>query len=267
MIEAGNTYVALGSSFAAGPGIEPIVDVGAARSGRNYAHLVAEAMSLKLVDVTCSGATTDDILSTRQRTRSGHVPPQIDAVTADARLVTITCGGNDMGYIGALIRGSLLGVLSRILPRGPADRLLDRVDYGGSVRQCAEVADSLVAVVDAVRAKAPQAQVVLVDYLTVLGTDAHPGADLPLRQADIRRGTATADGLAAAFAQAAKMSGAGLVVASAAGVSHGVGSAEPWMNGFRLRRLRRSAPYHPTPAGMSAVADLVLTLLRDQRTT
>jgi hypothetical protein len=39
------------------------------------------------------------------------------------------------------------------------------------------------------------------------------------------------------------------------------------MNGFRLRRLRRSAPCYPTPAGMSAVADLVLTLLRDQRTT
>jgi lysophospholipase L1-like esterase len=267
MIEAGNTYVALGSSFAAGPGIEPIVDVGAARSSRNYAHQVAEALSLRLVDVTCSGATTQDILSARQRTRAGSVPPQIDAVTADARLVTVTVGGNDLGYIGSLVRGSMLSVvLPRIMPRPLADRLRDRVDYG-SVLRSAEVADSLVDVVDAVRTRAPRARVVLVDYLTVLGTDAHSTADMPLRQADVDRVTATAAGLAAAFARAAQVSGADLVLASAAGAGHGVGSAQPWVSGFRFRQLRRSAPYHPTLAGMTAVADLLLALLRDQRTT
>jgi len=34
-------YVALGSSFASGPGIEPIIDPRCGRSGSNYAHLVA----------------------------------------------------------------------------------------------------------------------------------------------------------------------------------------------------------------------------------
>jgi hypothetical protein len=49
------TYVALGSSFAAGPGIAPVVQKAALRSGRNYPHQVAERLSLRLVDVTCTG--------------------------------------------------------------------------------------------------------------------------------------------------------------------------------------------------------------------
>lgn len=49
---------ALGSSFAAGPGVAPIVDRRANRSGRNYAHLVAERLGARLTDLTVSGATT-----------------------------------------------------------------------------------------------------------------------------------------------------------------------------------------------------------------
>jgi hypothetical protein len=58
---------ALGSSFAAGPGIDPIVDVGAMRSGSNYAHLLAKATDARLVDLTVSGATTSNILDARNR--------------------------------------------------------------------------------------------------------------------------------------------------------------------------------------------------------
>jgi hypothetical protein len=49
--------VALGSSFAAGPGIEPIADRGAMRSARNYPHVLAEHFGAQLTDLTVSGAT------------------------------------------------------------------------------------------------------------------------------------------------------------------------------------------------------------------
>ena len=49
---------ALGSSFAAGPGIEPVADRLAMRSARNYAHIVAARLGLRLTDLTVSGATT-----------------------------------------------------------------------------------------------------------------------------------------------------------------------------------------------------------------
>jgi len=37
-------YVALGSSFASGPGVEPVLDAGCARSGDNHPRLVADRL-------------------------------------------------------------------------------------------------------------------------------------------------------------------------------------------------------------------------------
>ena len=73
-------YVALGSSYAAGPGIDPVIDRTAGRSGRNYAHLLAQAPGAELTDATVSGATTATILNTHQRTLGRRHPPQVRAV-------------------------------------------------------------------------------------------------------------------------------------------------------------------------------------------
>src|SRR3954463_13481026 len=101
------TYVALGSSFASGPGIEPILDPGCGRSSANYAHLVAERLGYELVDVTSGGATVDDVLSRPQALLlGGRVPPQIEALRPDADLVTLTVGGNDVDYLLTLLRCS-----------------------------------------------------------------------------------------------------------------------------------------------------------------
>ena len=99
-------YVALGSSMAAGPGIRPRA-AGApwasGRSARNYPHLVAERLDLNLVDVTYSGATTTHVLSDNQR----GAPPQIAALNGSEALVTVTIGGNDVGYIPLLMAAAL----------------------------------------------------------------------------------------------------------------------------------------------------------------
>ena len=65
--ERPRVIAALGSSFAAGPTIEPMADVDAMRSTRNYPHLLAAALGAHLVDLTVSGATTANILRTPQR--------------------------------------------------------------------------------------------------------------------------------------------------------------------------------------------------------
>src|SRR5262250_1331586 len=83
----GARYVALGSSFAAGPGIETQLG-SCSRSDHNYAHLVAAALELELTDVSCGGATTANILDTPQ----GGATPQLAAVGADTALVTVTIG-------------------------------------------------------------------------------------------------------------------------------------------------------------------------------
>jgi hypothetical protein len=114
-IPAGSRYVAMGSSFAAGPGLPSRVPGSPRRAGRstgNYAHLVARALSLDLHDVTFSGATTGDILGPS----AAGQPAQLDAVTPDTVLVTITAGGNDVGFVPRLTLASLPWPL-RALPR------------------------------------------------------------------------------------------------------------------------------------------------------
>ena len=98
-------YVALGSSFAAGPGLgarDPGSPLICWRSIGGYPHILAAMTHLSLVDMSCSASTTDHIL------RGGQVfqGPQLAAIGARTRLVTITSGGNDVGYIGDLMLGS-----------------------------------------------------------------------------------------------------------------------------------------------------------------
>ncbi|MCD2192011.1 SGNH/GDSL hydrolase family protein [Actinomycetospora endophytica] len=260
---SGGKYVAMGSSFAAGPGITPVVDAAASRSGRNYAHQVAHTLDLELVDVTFSGATTADILTTPQRGR----PPQIEAVTPDCELVTITAGGNDLGYVGTLFAAGALGSALRWLPLVPVsvrERLGDLVSFRTTPDAApdvfAAVAASQAEVVERVRARAPRARILLVDYLTLIGA----ASVAPLTPAQAGSAAAVGRGLAQAFRDAAARSGAELVAASVASVSHGVGSPDPWVYGFELGIPGRGGPvpYHPNLTGMTEVAELVVETVR-----
>ena len=71
-VEPGDEYVAMGHSFASGPMIPEVADASCLRSNNNYANFVARRLKLALTDVTCGGATTDNITSTPQ----GVHPPQ-----------------------------------------------------------------------------------------------------------------------------------------------------------------------------------------------
>ena len=90
-------YVALGDSFAAfGPVAAPMSGPESClRSSRNYPAVLAESPQIAdMVDVTCGGARTTD-MTTRQ---IAQTPPQFDALTGDTDLVTLSIGGNDIGF-------------------------------------------------------------------------------------------------------------------------------------------------------------------------
>jgi lysophospholipase L1-like esterase len=265
MIAPGSRYVAMGSSFAAGPGIRPVINRGAFRSGRNYPHQVAAALSLELTDVTCSGATTDNILSTAQRTLTGTFPPQVSAVTPDTRLVTITAGGNDAGYIGALTKVSFANLAGRHVPglRAHSARL---AAWAGEIpvpSRFVPVADALTAVVAEVRSRAPEARVVLVDYPVVVDADGEHHDRLPLTPDQIRHAGVAGAALAAAFERAAAVTGAGLVSASLASIGHGADAKEPWVTGVKFGNPLLGGPisWHPNLTGATAIARLVVDYL------
>jgi hypothetical protein len=87
-----NSYVALGDSYTAGPGILP-QDTnfpGCLRSLKNYPHLVAADRNLQLTDVSCSGAKSDDMTQSQNVDPNPDPPPQFDALKATTKTVTIT---------------------------------------------------------------------------------------------------------------------------------------------------------------------------------
>lgn len=252
-------YVALGSSMAAGPGIRPRA-AGAprwsGRSARNYPHLVAQRLNLDLVDVTFSGATTGHVLSEHQHGR----PPQVAALDGSESLVTVTIGGNDVGYVPLLMAAALPRAV-RLLPvlGGLISELLDRATRD---RALADVSDSLCAVGTALRQGAPRARVFFVDYLTILPPVGAPAPPLPQADADLGRHVAAS--LERVTADAAAATGCEIVRAADASREHHAWSAEPWTTRparYGLPLPGRPAPLHPNGAGMRAVADLVAAQL------
>ena len=242
-------YVALGSSMAAGPGIRPgapAAPFGSGRSARNYAHLVAEQLRLDLVDVTFSGATTAQVLTERQRS----APPQVEALNGSEELVTITIGGNDVGYVPLLMAASLPGVARRL----PVLREL--LDRDARLEALAGIGDALNAVGSAVRRRAPRARVIFVDYLTLLPPPGQP-AD-PLRPEHVELGRLVATRLEEATAGAADATGCELVRAAAASRDHHGWSNEPWAVAAGWPLPWRPAPFHPNAAGMRAMAELII---------
>jgi len=255
-IPAGSRYVAMGSSFAAGPGLPPRAPASPRRAGRsagNYAHLVAGALGLDLHDVTYSGATTSDLM---QPSAAGQ-PAQLDAVTPGTRLVTITAGGNDVGYLPRLTLASLPWPL-RALPRARA-RIAEYGDQAVTDERFAQLERNLTAIGHLLHDRAPACRVLFVDYLTILPPQSdNPGAPPPPEIA--RWGRAVAARLAATTQAAARAAGCECVPVSAASASHHAWSATPWTRRFHLS-LHGGAPYHPNAAGMAAVTQLVLAAL------
>lgn len=253
---------ALGSSFAAGPGLKS-ADPSAGRSGANYPHLVARALSASLVDATVSGATTANILRDPQRVGWRTFPPQIDSVHEDVELVTVTAGGNDLGYLGSVTRSALAGWFYRHpFTRGIGQNVRNGLAPEPSNADAEKALDGLVEIVRTVRDRAPNATVMLVDYLTLFGPDARPEVSELFTVEEIARFERTAALLGECFVAAAAQSGATLVSASRLSLAHGLGSADPWVRGFSLGLSARAlTPFHPNERGMRAVADAVLSKL------
>jgi lysophospholipase L1-like esterase len=254
------TVVSLGSSFAAGPFIPPVVDADAGRSGRNYPHLTAERLGADLVDLTVSGATTATILDQPQTTVSGKVyEPQIQGVPRNADVVTVTAGGNDLDYTGSM----LFAAFRRLDPAHPVNRYLAPRFPDGLQEPSAAMVEraesGLVRIVQGVSARTDGARIVLVDYLTVIGAGASGATSFDDRERDLFLRMRTS--LEGAYERAAERSGADLLRVSGLSRDHGLDSPEPWVTGLLTRPALSAGSFHPNALGMERVADEVVRLL------
>jgi lysophospholipase L1-like esterase len=244
----GAGYVALGSSFAAGPGIETQLGT-CGRSDHNYPHLVAAALELELTDVSCSGATTANILDTPQR----GAAPQLAAVGAGTALVTVTIGGNDIAYSASTIRCGNAGV---------DDRCAAKLDQARIASLGRELPGRLAAVLDAIRGKAPNATIVVVTYPRVVPPPAERCAAVGLTDADADYFAALGQQLEDTTVGAAKAKGALVADPYALAEGHGPCAADGDRGVNGATPASSGASFHPTANGHEEMARLVLAALK-----
>ncbi|RYE64673.1 MAG: SGNH/GDSL hydrolase family protein [Oxalobacteraceae bacterium] len=246
--ETTGEYVALGSSFAAGLGLGPQVagsPLICMRSANGYPHRLARRLGLSLVDMSCSGSTTDHIL------RGGQVflGPQLDAIGPKTQLVTITSGGNDVSYVSDLTLASGRGgVLGKLFWKGPKP-LAERNFQG--------VSNNFLSIVTEIRKRAPSAKIVIVGYPAIVpirGSCRKLGVKPEI--VDLARDLAAR--LDKAARSAAERGGALFADMGSRGADHDVCSSMPWVNGANPSN---GAPFHPTAQGAEAVADAVVDVL------
>jgi LPXTG-motif cell wall-anchored protein len=173
---AGLEYVALGDSYAAGYGLTPSTGLpvpGCDQSTMNYPHQVAAELGLDLTDVTCSGAETANISTIAQTTYSGLAPIQDTALSASTDVVTVTIGGNDLGFVDILTSCAALSATGPVVgdPSSPFAQSDCKSLYapGGGPDYLAAaiasvVAPALNAVIADIAANAPNAKVFVVGY-------------------------------------------------------------------------------------------------------
>lgn len=249
--------VALGSSFASGPGLKPYKKPEACCSDRNYASLLAEQLGADLTDLTSAGSTLLNIIESPQ----GSLRPQIEGIPADADIVTITSGGNDMAYVGRIMSDSIAASwftrpLARLLQGRLGDENVTEEELISRFRH----------VIAEVQHRAPQAEIILVEYLTLIGPDYRPNIDGPLNDEQSRGAQEKAAMLRRVYAKAAEGQDRCRVLPVAeSSFRHGVGSQEPWVTGHGWGMLFvGSTPWHPNAQGMEEVAKMLYTHLNDK---
>ena len=88
------TYVAMGDSYASGYGLSDASGDCSRSTASSYPKRTQAAIGFgTFVDVSCSGARTTHFGGTQ-----GDAPPQYDALNASVDAVSITIGGNDLGF-------------------------------------------------------------------------------------------------------------------------------------------------------------------------
>ena len=245
-----HNYVALGDSFAAMGGRDKPLrgEPFCLRSTGNYPELISGSVN----DVTCQGAVTADLLSPRVTDR-GQLPSQIDALNEDTTLVTVSIGGNDLGFgdVASCIRQRI-----QQLRTGDCVEVLgDDID-----QRLLEVPGKLDQVHGQIRARSGEAQVVVTGYLPLLNAVGHcPELD-GVSEADRYWAVELTAEINRMAREAANQHGADFVLPKEAG-NH-TACAPPEQRWVDIRGVDTDAyPMHLTSTGHEAMAAAVRDVL------
>jgi hypothetical protein len=255
-------FVSLGDSYAAGnlvPSSPVGSPAGCLRSSHNYGADAAAALGLRYVDVACTGARTANMTSP-EPVLLGTNPPQFRALAADDSVVTLTIGGDDIGFLSilktcaALSLSNLFGhPCQRHYTAGGADRLVAAVNAA---------APKIAAVLRGIRTRAPRARVLLVGYPDILPVHGHgcwPVVPFAFGDVPYLRGIEVdANHM---LARTAAANGAGYVDTYQATTGHDACQDENNRDVEGLIPASLAYPFHPNRRGQLVMAQRVLAAL------
>ncbi len=248
-------YVAIGDGYAAAPFIGTVDKArGCLRSASNYPAQVAEKLGAELIDVTCTGADTTAVLDGQKApTGKGRLPAQLDAVTADTDLVTITVGAmdDDLLYRGFYV---CMGFPC-------AENTIPATKLGTEVAQSGDRVDDIVRKVQSL---APRAQVVLVSYPQISPREQTCSKLPPMDELQLVGVNAMFDSLNGNMQDAAGATAADYINLATVSADHDVCATVPWVRGIRPPEGPK-AVLHPLAAEQKAAADAVIAVVQRQR--
>ncbi|NYI79144.1 SGNH/GDSL hydrolase family protein [Nocardioides panzhihuensis] len=221
-------YAGLGDSYSAGNGAySSNLDVGCGRNTYAYPYVVAQARpNTHLTFVACQSAVTDDVVSS-----------QVNSLSADTDYVSITIGGNDVGFANLIF--NCAGSFSFNCENAANDTK-------------AKITNELPAKLDrayaAIRAKAPSATVAVLGYPRLFGNDLSCAAADGITAQEAVWANEISDMLDTTTADRAAAAGFSYKSSIASFTKHDVCAVTPYVNG---KSWSMADGYHPTRAGYS----------------
>jgi lysophospholipase L1-like esterase len=223
---AADKYVALGDSYSAGYGANSTnLDSSCGRNTYAYPYLVSQQRAnTALTFVACGGAVTGDVINN-----------QVGSITSDTKIVTMTIGGNDIGFVNLILACTTLGCASQIA--------------ASQAKITNELPAKLNSTYAAIKAKAPTAKVVILGYgrpfnnrtcLSATGVTLSEESSL----------NTLVNNLNATIKARAQAYGFTYADPTTAWTGHDVCASTPFTNGLTI--LHASDSYHPTRAGYSS---------------
>jgi len=223
----GANYVALGDSYSSGVGTGSYtLDSACKRSVYAYPYLWWRAHpGSSLTFVACSGATTSDLIT-----------KQLSSVTTSTTLVTMTIGGNDIGFANLIYQCTLSNCSAAL------DTTTANLE--------STLGSALDTVYKDVKADAaPGATIIVLGYPQLFSGKGCLGT-LGISATEESKANALADKLDTVIANHAKDDGVTYKSAIGAFGGHAVCSSSPWVNGLELFNTGES--YHPSRTGHSS---------------
>lgn len=231
---AAPSYVALGDSFSSGVGARTYYRDGTQcyRSPKTYGALVAADYGLSLTLVACSGATTADVLR-----------DQVSSLTSSTRYVSITIGGNDLGFSSVITECALPSWFSHCT----------QAINGGLTVLRTRLPARIDTVLGTIRTRSPRAKVVVAGYPHLFNGEDCSFATF-FSASEMRRINTATDELNALLRTKATDARMTYVDPVPSFSGHAVCDDPEWINGLSYPTVNS---FHPKVAGYQAYARLV----------